>query len=37
MSYDDLALGLLADRLDMLFSQRRGSVHHLSRLLEQRH
>ncbi len=37
MSYDDLVLGLLADRLDMLFSQRRGSVHHLLQLLEQRH
>ena len=37
MSYDDLVLGLLADRLDVLFSQRRGSVHHLSQLLEQRH
>ena len=37
MSYDDLVLGLLADRLDVLFSQRRGSVHHLSQLLAQRH
>ena len=37
MSYDDLVLGLLADRLDMLFSQRRGTVHHLSQLLQQRH
>lgn len=37
MSYDDLVLGILADRLDILFSQRRGSVHHLLQLLEQRH
>jgi D-alanine-D-alanine ligase len=37
MSYDDLVLGLLADRLDMLFSQRRGTVHHLLKLLERPH
>jgi len=37
MSYDDLVLGILADRLDVLFSQRRGSVHHLLHLLDQRH
>lgn len=37
MSYDDLVLGLLADRIDGLFSQRRGTVHHLVQLIEQRH
>lgn len=34
MSYDDLILSLFADRLDHLFSQRRGSVTHLTSLLE---
>jgi D-alanine-D-alanine ligase len=29
MSYDDLVLGLLADRLDILFCRRRGSAHRL--------
>lgn len=33
MSYDDLILGLLADRLDILFCQRRGSAHRLLELL----
>jgi len=34
MSYDDLILSLLADRLDLLFSQRRGTVTHLTDLLK---
>ena len=34
MSYDDLILSLLADRIDLLFSQRRGTVTHLATLLE---
>lgn len=34
MSYDDLILSLLADRVDLLFSQRRGAVTHLTSLLE---
>ncbi len=34
MSYDDLILSLLADRLDLLFSQRRGTVTHLTDLLD---
>ena len=33
MSYDDLVLGLLADRLDILFCRRRGSAHRLLELL----
>ena len=33
MDYDDLILSLLADRLDLLFSQRRGAVSHLTALL----
>jgi D-alanine-D-alanine ligase len=33
MSYDDLVLSLVADRLDLLFSQRRGTVSHLTALL----
>lgn len=33
MSYDDLILGLLADRLDILFSRRRGSAHRLLELI----
>lgn len=33
MSYDDLILGLLADRLDVLFCQRRGSAHRLLELI----
>lgn len=33
MDYDDLILSILADRLDLLFSQRRGSVTHLLDLL----
>lgn len=33
MSYDDLVLGLLADRLDVLFSRRRGSAHRLLDLI----
>ena len=34
MDYDDLILSLLADRLDLLFSQRRGTVTNLTALLE---
>ena len=34
MDYDDLILSILADRLDLLFSQRRGSVTHLLELLD---
>jgi D-alanine-D-alanine ligase len=34
MSYDDLILSLLADRVDVLFSQRRGTVNHLLQLLD---
>lgn len=34
MSYDDLVLGLLADRLDILFCRRRGSAHRLLELLD---
>lgn len=34
MSYDDLILSLLADRIDILFSQRRGMIHHLLQLLD---
>jgi len=34
MSYDDLILSLFADRLDLLFSQRRGTVTTLLHLLE---
>ena len=34
MDYDDLILSMLADRLDLLFSQRRGTVSHLTSLLE---
>jgi D-alanine-D-alanine ligase len=34
MSYDDLILSLLADRLDLLFSQKRGTVTHLTDLLK---
>ena len=33
MDYDDLILTSLADRLDVLFSQRRGAVSHLAALL----
>jgi len=33
MSYDDLILSLFADRIDVLFSQRRGMVNHLLQLL----
>ena len=33
MDYDDLILTLLADRLDVLFSQRRGAVSHLTAML----
>lgn len=33
MSYDDLVLGLLADRLDILFCRRRGSAHRLLELV----
>jgi D-alanine-D-alanine ligase len=34
MDYDDLILSLLADRLDVLFTQRRASVRHLIDLLD---
>ena len=34
MSYEDLILSLLADRLDLYLSQRRGSITNLLRLLE---
>jgi D-alanine-D-alanine ligase len=34
MDYDDLILSLLADRLDLLFSQRRGTASQLSPLLQ---
>ena len=34
MSYDDLILSMIADRLDLLFSQRRGTVIHLAELME---
>lgn len=34
MSYDDLILGLLADRLDVLFCRRRGSAHRLLELVD---
>jgi D-alanine-D-alanine ligase len=34
MSYDDLVLSLFADRIDVLFSQRRGMVHHLLKLVD---
>ena len=33
MTYDDLILSLLADRIDILFSQRRSTVGHLEKLL----
>ncbi|RLA13026.1 MAG: D-alanyl-alanine synthetase [Gammaproteobacteria bacterium] len=34
MSYEDLILSLLADRLDLYLSQRRGSITNLAKLLE---
>ncbi|MFQ5785104.1 MAG: D-alanyl-alanine synthetase [Alphaproteobacteria bacterium] len=34
MDYDDLILSILADSLDLLFSQRRGAETHLTHLLE---
>ena len=34
MSYDDLILSLVADRIDLLFSQRRGTVTQLATLLD---
>jgi D-alanine-D-alanine ligase len=34
MSYDDLILSLIADRVDLLFRHRRGTVTHLLELLE---
>jgi D-alanine-D-alanine ligase len=34
MSYDDLILSLIADRIDLLFSQRRRAVTHLTALLD---
>ncbi|MGI9387989.1 MAG: hypothetical protein ACR2OX_11215, partial [Methyloligellaceae bacterium] len=33
MSYDDLILSLISDRIDLLLRRRRGSVGHLIRLL----
>ena len=33
MTYDDLILSLLADRIDLLFSQRRGTVTQIARLV----
>lgn len=33
MDYEDLILALLADRIDVLFSQRRGAVSHLTAML----
>lgn len=33
MSYDDLIFSLLADRIDLLFACRRGTVHELAKLL----
>ncbi|WP_282610675.1 hypothetical protein [Pelagibius sp. Alg239-R121] len=35
MDYDDLVLSLFADRIDLLFCQRRGTVHHLHTLFAQ--
>ena len=35
MDYDDLILSLIADRIDLLFCQRRGTVNHLQTLFEQ--
>ena len=34
MSYDDLIMSLISDRIDLLFSQRRQSVAHLTALLK---
>jgi hypothetical protein len=34
MSYDDLILSLLADRIDLLFACRRGTVNELAALME---
>lgn len=34
MSYDDLVFSLLADRIDLLFACRRGTVHELIKLLQ---
>jgi len=34
MSYDDLVMSLISDRIDLLFTQRRQSVAHLTALLE---
>lgn len=36
MTYDDLILSLLADRIDILFTERRSMVSHLGALLQQR-
>ena len=33
MDYDDLILSLISDRVDLVFSQKRGTVHHISKLL----
>lgn len=33
MTYDDLILSLLADQIDIIFSQRRGTAHHLLSLI----
>lgn len=37
MDYDDLILSLIADRIDLLFCQKRGTVHKILELLEQNH
>ena len=34
MDYDDLILTLIADRIDLLFCQKRGTVHKILELLE---
>lgn len=34
MDYDDLILSLISDRVDLVFSQKRGTVHHISKLLD---
>ena len=34
MSYDDLILSLLADRIDLLFNERPGMIGHLKDLLD---
>ena len=36
MDYDDLILSLIADRIDLLFCQKRGAIHNILDLLEQK-